>query len=309
MKEYWCECGQKFDNPQVCNAHKSHCRIHLGEEKYIKQLQHMKKMTGIRAKQQLEQSKIKRKKELDEWVEEKHRCECCGKVMIEKYASGRFCCKACANTRHWKQEDKDKIRQGVIHTLLNKTEEEKVINDNRRIIGMYDNIYMASSYELIYYLYCKNNNIRIERCPFRFSYFWNNCEKIYVPDFYLPDYDMIVELKGRGIYYNKEQTELKAKSVANHKYKIIYDEDMFKYICWFASFYNIPKRGIPNFVKSLLKTGEYNTEKCISKKHNSRTKNYVWIRNKDFHKNILVPYDKLGEYLNNGWERGRLKFK
>lgn len=90
--------------------------------------------------------------------------------MTIKYGGGRFCCKSCANTRHWKEEDKNKIRKSVINTLLNKSEEEKVLNNNRRIAGMYDNIYMASSYEIIYYLYCKNNNIKIERCPFRFSY-------------------------------------------------------------------------------------------------------------------------------------------
>ena len=309
MKEYWCECGQKFDNPQKFNAHKSHCSVHLGEEKYLKRTQHMKKMADIRAREQLENSKIKNRKELENWIAEKHKCECCGKVMTIKYGSGRFCCKSCANTRHWKEEDKNKIRKSVINTLLNKSEEEKVLNDNRRIAGMYDNIYMASSYEIIYYLYCKNNNIKIERCPFRFSYVWNNNEKIYVPDFYLPDSDTIVELKGRGLYYDKEQTELKERSVVNHKYKIIYDEDIIKYSDWLSSFYNIPKQSIPNFVKSLLKTKESNSEKYKSRKHDPRTKNYTWINNKNLHKNTLIPNDKLNEYLNSGWEKGRVKFK
>lgn len=90
--------------------------------------------------------------------------------MTERVGSGRFCSRACANARTWAEEDKEKIRSGIINTLINKSENEKVLNDNHRITGLYDNIYMASSYELIYYLYCKNNNIKIERCPFRFSY-------------------------------------------------------------------------------------------------------------------------------------------
>lgn len=65
MKEYCCKCGKKFDNPQKFNAHKSHCRIHLGEERYIKQLQHMQDMADIAAKRNQEYSKIKRKKELE----------------------------------------------------------------------------------------------------------------------------------------------------------------------------------------------------------------------------------------------------
>lgn len=36
-------------------------------------------------------------------------CQNCGKIMTEKYGSGRFCSKSCANTRHHSQETKQKI--------------------------------------------------------------------------------------------------------------------------------------------------------------------------------------------------------
>lgn len=86
---------------------------------------------------------------------------------------------------------------------------------------------------------------------------------------------MIVELKGRGIYYDKEQVELKEKCVVNHNYKIIYDEDMSKYISWLSSFYNIPKQEIPSFVKSLLKTKSSDLEEYRNRKHDPKTKNYI----------------------------------
>ena len=38
-----------------------------------------------------------RREKLRVWISEHHCCEICGKVMTEKYGSGRFCSKQCAN--------------------------------------------------------------------------------------------------------------------------------------------------------------------------------------------------------------------
>lgn len=43
--------------------------------------------------------------------EYQYACECCGKIMAEKFGSGRFCSRACANTRHHSDETKEKIRK------------------------------------------------------------------------------------------------------------------------------------------------------------------------------------------------------
>lgn len=40
-------------------------------------------------------------------------CEKCGKVTEEKFGSGRFCSRACANTRVHSAETKERIRQGI----------------------------------------------------------------------------------------------------------------------------------------------------------------------------------------------------
>jgi hypothetical protein len=40
-------------------------------------------------------------------------CEKCGKVTEEKFGSGRFCSRACANTRIHSAETKERIRQGL----------------------------------------------------------------------------------------------------------------------------------------------------------------------------------------------------
>ena len=42
-------------------------------------------------------------------------CERCGKLVEDrdKFGSGRFCSRACANTREHSTETKEKIRKGV----------------------------------------------------------------------------------------------------------------------------------------------------------------------------------------------------
>lgn len=41
-------------------------------------------------------------------------CENCGKLVTEKYGSGRFCSRACANTRKHSDETKQKIRKALV---------------------------------------------------------------------------------------------------------------------------------------------------------------------------------------------------
>ena len=36
---YKCKCGKEFESSQSFNAHKGHCKVHLGEDKYNKRLE------------------------------------------------------------------------------------------------------------------------------------------------------------------------------------------------------------------------------------------------------------------------------
>lgn len=55
-----------------------------------------------------------------DWVVEQHHCERCGKIMTEKFGSGRFYYRTCANSRICTTEIKNKIRKSVNRTILNK---------------------------------------------------------------------------------------------------------------------------------------------------------------------------------------------
>lgn len=91
-----CVCGKEFESKQALSGHKSFCKEYLGEDRYL-QIINKNKERQMKAKQTLmHNTKIKKEQELQQWISEKHKCEKCGKVMTEKYASGRFCCKECA---------------------------------------------------------------------------------------------------------------------------------------------------------------------------------------------------------------------
>lgn len=119
-KEYYeCICGRTFDKPNSFNGHKSHCKEHQiakhGSLEFYKQVK-TKKDEKI-AKTALHNAEVNRNIEHEGWVNEQHHCETCGKVMTEKYGSGRFCCKSCANTRNLSVQTKQLISDSVSSSL------------------------------------------------------------------------------------------------------------------------------------------------------------------------------------------------
>jgi hypothetical protein len=110
MGYYKCECGKDFTESQKFNGHKGHCKIHLasvGKLAAYADRQARASATGRAALS--EQRKSQKQQKLSNWAAEQHMCERCGKVMTEKFGSGRFCSRACANTREHSQETLNKI--------------------------------------------------------------------------------------------------------------------------------------------------------------------------------------------------------
>ena len=115
-KTYVCICGKEYNNPQSFNAHKSHCKVHQISKYgsldilYAKR-QKMAEKLSITLHKKFERIK---QDNLEIWLNEKHTCENCGKIMIEYYGSGKFCSRSCANRRVHTSDTKDKIRQSLI---------------------------------------------------------------------------------------------------------------------------------------------------------------------------------------------------
>lgn len=113
--QYRCVCGKEFDRAQSFNGHKARCKQHQ-LQKYGS-LNHYEQASNIqnekRTKTQRLKWKLKKDYELAEWIKEQHTCERCGKIMTEKYGSGRFCSKYCANSRSQSEETKQKISNSI----------------------------------------------------------------------------------------------------------------------------------------------------------------------------------------------------
>lgn len=111
---YTCICGKTFEKSCQLGGHHSSCKIFLSQTGRLEAVTEIRKATAIKnGKSQKERSKQKAQHDLAMWLNAKPTCERCGKVMTEKFGSGRYCSRACANTREHSEETKQKISRGV----------------------------------------------------------------------------------------------------------------------------------------------------------------------------------------------------
>ena len=93
--------------------------------------------------------------------------------------------------------------------------------------GIYKGFYCASTYELAFIIYCLDNKINIQKCPYYYNYEYKGENHRYYPDFIIDG--VIYEIKG----YWTELVDIKTKSVNDRLIKVLYKKDMqhiFDYI-------------------------------------------------------------------------------
>ena len=134
---YKCSCGKEFESINSLNAHKSRCKIHLGEEKYNLYVSKDKERLKKSNEKKIEKLNLSKKNKLEQWISEKHTCEYCGKIMTEYYGSGRFCCRACSNGWVSKNQDSEtkakKVEGGKQNLELGRKKKEKtIINKHKK---------------------------------------------------------------------------------------------------------------------------------------------------------------------------------
>ena len=65
---------------------------------------------------------------VEQWISEKHTCKTCGKIMIEYYGNGIYCCEHCARSHQHSEETKQLLaemaKQGICGNLGKKFSEE-----------------------------------------------------------------------------------------------------------------------------------------------------------------------------------------
>ena len=89
-------------------------------------------------------------------------------------------------------ETKQKIKETVCENIKNDNWHNKFTPKIEFDGELYD-----SSWEIEFAKYLRKNNINfIRNNSISFEYIWNNDKHNYFPDFYLPDYDLYIEIKG-----------------------------------------------------------------------------------------------------------------
>lgn len=123
-------------------------------------------------------------------------------------------------------------------------EEMKEIMNKHFHKWIFDNQLFDSKWEIYYYFYLKNNNIKFER-EYPFDYYFDNKKCVYLCDFHLIDTNEFIEIKGSHMidvngnlkehYNNDNQNKLNAKTkcmIDNHV-KIISKNEIKFYVNYF----------------------------------------------------------------------------
>lgn len=109
------------------------------------------------------------------------------------------------NLKRWSNPlNKVKQSEAMKRAVENNPEAYSSSNRGRTKQITYNGIKFQGSWELVFYKWCEDNNILCERNVKGFRYNWNG-DRTYFPDFYLPLYDLYVEVKG----YKTDRDEAK----------------------------------------------------------------------------------------------------
>lgn len=100
--------------------------------------------------------------------------------------------------------------------------EQKPKVSGRSKHGWYKGIWCDSTWELAFVVYALDHNINFIRNTKGFTYTWLDSSHTYYPDFYLPDEDTYIEIKG---YCDKRATE---KHKQFEYSLIVYDRNLMK---------------------------------------------------------------------------------
>lgn len=190
------------------------------------------------------------------------KCIKCSKDHTGSFGSGKYCSRACANSRTFTNEaiekkrraslGKDPWNKGLKYAKWEISKCEHCGNDIKHRknnpkkyhhecwlkasggyrkgsgigkSGWYKGVWCDSSYELVWVIYQFEHNISFERNRQAFYYEWKGAIKKYIPDFV--SNGQIIEIKG----YVDGQVKAKLQSIQN--LKILFKEDLnveFEYV-------------------------------------------------------------------------------
>ena len=109
--------------------------------------------------------------------------------------AGRRSIRILNKSRVWTTATRDRHSASMKKAVENNPEAYSSSNRGRVKQIIYDGIKFQGNWELDFYKWCVSNNVHCIRNTEGFKYEWNGI-RTYFPDFYLPEKDVYVEVKG-----------------------------------------------------------------------------------------------------------------
>lgn len=103
--------------------------------------------------------------------------------------------KEASKNKVWTNDMRSNLSIAMKKAVINNPESYSAGNQGRAKVYEIDGVKLKGKWEVKFYLWCKHNDILVDRPSQGFEYEWNG-SRLYFPDFYLPTYDLYVEVKG-----------------------------------------------------------------------------------------------------------------
>lgn len=226
---YKCECGKEFEKPNSFNGHKSHCKTHMQINNKYEYLVLSEQKRHLSASKTLsEKFSLKEENDLKMWVNEKHTCEKCGKVMTEKFGSGRFCSRSCANG-HIQTEEINLKRKA---TALKNFKENPDLFITIPTFSLNKSFIWRSKPEEKLFELLTN---KLPDYEFKYGYFGKYNGENLIPDIFSYKYKIIIEYD--GVFHFKDlfnqlekkhhKDRLLQEFINNSNYRLIRIDDLY----------------------------------------------------------------------------------
>ena len=137
-----------------------------------------------------------------------------------------------------KNESKIKIKQKLLnyysddsidHCITLAKSEKKTKTTKGFLCGYFNGIFFRSSYEKKFLEFCEKYKIKVESAEnknFRLRYLYEGKKHWYYPDFYLPDFDVVVEIKPLSLLDFDRNLEKINVGMLNYNFWLITEEEL-----------------------------------------------------------------------------------
>lgn len=223
-KDFLCEhCERSCKNAMSLSQHRLRCEKNPGNRKAEMPTPSRKgKYIGETASELT----LKRERNKERRVNDLFLCEHCGQErdsflglrIHETRCSSNPSCKpkiiseetkkkiSAANTgKKMSDEFRLKVSEAMKRAVLDHPESYTSSNRGRVKQLTVDGVKLHGSWEVAFYEWAKKNNLNPVRCLNGFDYTWNGKTRKYFPDFYLPSFDLYVEVKGYETEQDREK--------------------------------------------------------------------------------------------------------